>query len=96
MKTPLSRLAFSERFNIELPDDCINECSHSGQCDADVEYWKERLNLQLDPTLLSAELDEYGRWSDEELTNHEDNLLRIIWIAAENIKDELRSNKTRD
>lgn len=72
----------------DLPLTCIKDCSHSGQCDDDVSYWKNRLNLQIDSELLRRELKEYGAWNSEELSNHDDNLLRIIWIAAGNLRDE--------
>ena len=28
-----------------LPADCISDCSHCGPCDADVAYWRERLDF---------------------------------------------------
>ena len=28
-----------------LPEDCISDCSHAGACDADVEYWRGRLDF---------------------------------------------------
>lgn len=31
---------------------------------------------------LVKELKEYGAWDDEELSNHNENLLRWIWICA--------------
>jgi hypothetical protein len=43
---------------------------------------------------LRAELREYGAWNEEELSNHEDNLARILWIACGNIREELRERES--
>ena len=61
--------------------------SHQGQCDADIAYLRtipaiRRQLDKLDPVLLYKELAEYGAWDDEELTDHESNLNRILWIAC--------------
>jgi hypothetical protein len=78
---------------LNLPSDCVDDCSHSGRCDDDVAHWvsQPEIKSQLDeinPEQLVKELDEHGAWSEEELSNHDDNLLRILWIAATNIADE--------
>lgn len=71
-----------------MPDACVTDCSHQGNCDEDTEAWAGKLNLDIEPKLLREELAEYGAWVDDELLNHEENIRRIIWIAACNIKDE--------
>lgn len=76
------KFAQFERFEIELPDEAVPACSHQGACDADVEHWAKRLPIDVDPALLRAELDEYGAWDDEELSDHDANVRRIIWLAA--------------
>jgi hypothetical protein len=85
------------RFEIRLPGQCVIDCSHSGQCDEDVESWVERIKAQIEsdsfllkplPNLIRAELKEYGAWSADELTNDEQNFRRLIWIAAGNISDD--------
>ena len=85
MKT---KWAAFNRFEFKMPIDAINDCSHSGSCDADVEYWQSRINLSHIPDeALRAELKEYGAWDSEELKDREANERRIIWIAASNIQD---------
>lgn len=37
---------------------------------------------KLDPKLVANELREYGAWEDEELTDHERNLERLVWLAC--------------
>ena len=70
---------------IELPECCVVQCSHSGQCDDDVEYWYGRLNLVIDADKLSKELSEYSDW---DVSNHEENVKRLIWLAAGDIRDQ--------
>jgi hypothetical protein len=67
--------------------------SHQGQCDADVrELCKVRqIRSQLrkiDPAKLASELREYGAWDAEELSNHEVNLERLVWLAGCDIREE--------
>ena len=70
------------------------DCSHSGDCEADVKRWLEDPELkkelsEISPDQLKQELDEYGAWSEEELKSHADNLQRILWLAAGNLMDEM-------
>ncbi len=81
-----------ERFALQLPAECVIDCSHAGPCDADVDHWADRIDLtHLREAEIHAELREYGAWESDELEDEEDNLRRIIWIAACNIKEELKS-----
>lgn len=67
--------------------------SHPGQCDDDVLALSRvpaiaRQLRKLSPDSVRRELDEYGAWSDDELSDHDQNLQRILWIAACNIDEE--------
>ena len=42
---------------------------------------------KLDPVKLRNHLSEYGAWSDEELTDHEQNKIRALWLACCDIID---------
>lgn len=60
---------------------------HSGECAPDVEYLKgvpqiARQLKGIDPELLREELRE---WSDWDVSNHEENLLRLLWLACGDI-----------
>lgn len=63
---------------------------HQGRCDADVQalsnqpHIREQLDA-LDREKLKHELRGYGAWSEEQLTDHEQNLQRILWIACGDI-----------
>lgn len=68
-------------------------CSHSGPCDLDVEalmgqgYISEQL-AKIDPAILRGELREYGAWDDDELADHDANLMRLVWIAACDVAED--------
>ena len=78
--------------SIELPLDIIESCYHTGDCSKDIKECIELPEIkaelsEIDPMQLINELKEYGAYTDEELSNHNDNLERIFWIAAGNIHD---------
>lgn len=81
-----------DRFDIDLPIKAVFECSHHGQCDADVERWAGEIIRPVKCTAqaLADELRDYGAWDGEELGDDAANWRRIIWIAAGNIMEELR------
>ena len=85
------KFATFNRFEIEFPDGAVNDCSHGGKCDEDVEYWAKEIVRppEITPEKLATELKEYGAWDDEELKDDEANWRRIIWIGAGNIRDEM-------
>ena len=91
------------RFEFRVPGQAVLDCSHSGDCEADVDYWlpKVRELVESDdlpnkpaPDTIRAELEEYGAWDDEELADDEWNWKRLLWIAAGNIHDEERPDCT--
>jgi hypothetical protein len=67
-------------------------CSHPGQCDADVLSLSQEPKIanqlkKLDPKVVSQCLKEYGAWNDEDLSDHGQNLQRLLWIAACDISE---------
>jgi hypothetical protein len=85
---------------IRLPGQCVLDCSRPGQ-DADeaVVYWTPKVQAiaaadDFNPAWVSTpdkireELREYGAWDDEELADDEQNWRRLVWIAANNIREE--------
>ena len=67
--------------------------SHQGQCDSDVLALSRvpAIASQLEainPESLRRELEEYGAWNENELSDHDQNLQRILWLAAGNIVDQ--------
>lgn len=82
------------RFEIAMDMDDALSCSHQGQCDQDVADLLDTsadINAQLDAIGAEAirqELKEYGAWDCEELADDAQNRHRIVWCAANDIKDE--------
>jgi len=73
-------------------------CSHQGPCDDDVEALSKEPAIAeqleaIDPEILRCELREYGAWDDKELADHEQNLQRVLWIAAGDINEDIRRTK---
>ena len=86
------KTAYFNRFTLDLPDQAVGDCSHSGACDQDVAHWSTRIDrpAEITPEKLAAELREYGAWDVWELADDSANWQRLIWIAAGNIQEEER------
>lgn len=82
------------RLELEITEEQAAQCSHPGPCDSDVQWLScqpeiaRQLNA-LDPALLREELDGYGAWDDVELGDHQQNLLRVLWLACSDISEEV-------
>lgn len=91
MKTRYNSSNYGNDLKITLID--AESCTHSGQCDEDVKilmdkpYIKKQLKT-LDRNQLVKELSEFGAWDEKELSNHEDNLMRWVWISAGDIVEK--------
>ena len=86
--------AHFNRFTIEMTKKQALFASHQGKCDEEVDYLltlpKIRKQLRNIPDEdIIAELAEYGAWNNEELKDSYQNDMRIVWIAACNIKENL-------
>lgn len=67
--------------------------AHSGPCDGDLAYLRtipsiKRQLKKLNPETLRKELKEYGTWNETELSNHDENLTRWLWIACGDITEK--------
>lgn len=82
-----------ERFELRLTKAQARAAAHQGRCDAEVAeltYSKgiQRQLARIPDEALIAELREYGAWDAGELSDRLQNELRIVWIAACNIREE--------
>ena len=82
----------SGRIELNIPKGLASIGYHSGSCDSDIEdlMQLDSIKAQLSgipPQVLSEELREFGAWDDLELSNHGDNLARILWIACGDLVD---------
>ena len=66
----------------QLPPKCIADCSGSGDHTDSVKHWVERLNFDGPIELFKEHLEQYGCWDDEELKDHYENRLRVLWLWA--------------
>jgi hypothetical protein len=66
--------------------------SHQGRCDDDVDALSRKPSIarqlaKIDPDTLKADLREYGAWDDDDLSDHDANLQRVLWLACGDIVD---------
>ena len=76
--------------DLRLTKSDANKGSHSGQCDQDVKELKEKTYIKkqlskLDPIKLAKELCECGAWDETELSDHDANIDRWLWISCADI-----------
>ena len=89
-------VAYFNRFSITMTLKLAASCSHRGECYDDVMAALElpvirRQLAKIDNATLAAELKEYGAWNEAELSDRAQNDARIIWIAAGDIRENLRA-----
>jgi hypothetical protein len=63
---------------------------HQGQCDNDIKGLRDVPSIkrqldQLKPEIVSLVLKDYGAWDVNDLSDHDDNLDRLLWIACGDI-----------
>ncbi len=84
----------SGRLTLTFPDlEMCRRCSHPGPCDLDVRQVSDEPAIAaqlatIPAPLLAAELDEYGAWDDVELSDHAQNLQRLLWVAACDVHEQ--------
>lgn len=72
---------------IDLPKECIDDCSASGPVDDAVAYWIKELKFDASKKGAKDYLKGFGAWDESELANHEDNLARLLWLICGDISD---------
>lgn len=74
----------SELLLEELPEDCIRECSASGDVTAAVEHWCKALPFGVEPEAARRYLASTGGWDPGELEAADPDTLaqRVLWIAC--------------
>jgi membrane protein required for beta-lactamase induction len=84
------KTAYFNHFTLEIPEQAVIDCAHSGPCDSDVDAWANKVARpeEITKERLSKELKEYGAWDEKELLDDIQNWKRLIWIAAGNVKEE--------
>lgn len=81
----------SGQIEIQLMPQTVEDIAQSGDnlpaIEAHMEFYTATLEQW--PNSLKAEvLSDYGAWDEAELTDEHENNLRLLWIAAHDIKEE--------
>lgn len=83
-----------EGFEIQMTKKDALSMAHQGQCVDDVSHYL-KTNKSIKKQLaaiggeaIASELKNFGVWDATELADAEANQGRIVWIAANNIKEE--------
>jgi hypothetical protein len=88
----------SGRLSLWLTADDAESASHQGQCDddvaglAEVPYVAQQLS-EWKPEHVRDELKEYGAWDETELADDAQNLQRMLWLAASDIRENATSEE---
>lgn len=80
--------------DIEMTEEQARRGYHQGDCEPGVTGLLSELESQLsklDPETLRVELKGYGAWTDEELANHKENILRWVWLSCGDVTERLDS-----
>lgn len=76
--------------------DQIMRVAHAGDCYSDASFLvRKEMKAQLkklDKNAVRKTLKEFGTWSDEELNDHKENLIRLVWIAGNDLSDEMAND----
>ena len=82
------------RLNLEMTREDADSVSQPGKdAEEDVKFLRKhnaKLAAQLDEMKdadIVSELGEYGTWDEEELSDRDANLMRIVWLAGGSIAD---------
>ena len=89
---PTKEAYFNYIGSIELPTDIWDMCPLSGAADAAIAHMRTLPEViaeleGIDGDSLRKELEQEGAWDAIELSDHDENLNRILWIAACNIHE---------
>ena len=84
----------SGNIELNLSADYAARGYHSGQCDLDIAALRilpaiSRQLSALDRKIVRECLKEYGAWDSAELSDHNANLDRLLWIACGDIVEGL-------
>lgn len=86
----------TNRFSFDIPENIALMVPNHGPADSAIlatsnmpVIAKQLATINQDD--LKAELKEYGAWDNDELSNHAENIQRILWIACCEIKEQIKA-----
>ena len=62
--------------------ECIADCSGSGDVTENVKFWMNRLEFDGPKNLFKEYLKGFGAWDDDQLEDHDENKMRVLWTWA--------------
>ena len=70
--------------------EALEACHHQGQCDDDCEAFIQAFEIQFTGEETVADyLRPFGAWTEADLTDDEENVLRFVWcLAGSNVDDQ--------
>ena len=71
-----------------IPQDCVDDCSSSGDVGGAVESWVEELEFVVDRTQAVKWLEEFGAWETLETDSIKDITQRVLWLACCDISEQ--------
>lgn len=74
----------------DLPEDLLQDllnCGASGDASEAVDYVISTYIVEGDPKDCAAFLKSYGAWDAEELSDHAENLRRLVWLTGCDLRE---------
>jgi len=72
-----------------MTGEAADDMSRPGQDASEaVAHWIKKIKVDASCDAIRSELKETGAWDDDELEDDDANLERLLWISANNIKEE--------
>jgi hypothetical protein len=78
----------------DLPEQCITDCSASGDVTGVVEHWQRSLPFNVEPEAAREYLARTGGWDRDELEGEDPDTLaqRVLWIACGDFSECINSD----
>lgn len=83
----MNKITFKLDSETIIPQDWIDIMPTSGKADYAVAEIKEAYNVVVNKDGLKKYLKRFGAWNTEELSDHSNNIDRLIWIATLECKE---------
>ena len=64
------------------------DCAAPGDASSAVAFVRSQFAISGDESACKAFLRGYGAWSDDELSDHDENLNRLVWLAGCDISEQ--------
>jgi hypothetical protein len=80
------------RIELNITLNNAKKACHTGECEMDVIALSEKVSIKrqtklIDKDILISVLSEYGAWNNEELQDHAQNIIRLLWLASADIAE---------